>query len=77
MACIGITGAMSSTPIDALNALLDIPSLSFRIIGQARMIAYRLEQTGQWALKTSVLQYGNQMMMSSDYMVDDCTRSLE
>ena len=51
LANLAITGAMSTTPNDALNTLLGLPKLSDFIKGQARMSAYRLEQSGCWKQK--------------------------
>lgn len=46
---LGITGAMVTiTSTDDLNTLLDLPSLGLFIMGQARISAYRLKQTGYW-----------------------------
>ena len=77
LACIGTTGAMSTTPTDALNALLDLPSLDSFILGQARICSYRLEQTGGW--KNSLRGHSRikstlkkeELSMPSDYMVKE------
>lgn len=77
MACIAITGAMSTTPTDALNVLLDLPALSAHIIGQARMCSLRLEQTGHWRhlqrghSRISTVIVEEKMLMPSDYMVPE------
>lgn len=42
VACLAITGAMSTTPQAALEALLNLPTLDSYIIAEARATAYRL-----------------------------------
>lgn len=68
-----------STPMGALNTLLNIPSLSYHL-GQARMSTYRPEQTGHWkhlakghsSLGSAIVEDDN-LMMPSDYAVPDLT----
>lgn len=43
LACLGITGAIKTTPTAALETLLDLPPLDIFIKGEARMGAYRLQ----------------------------------
>lgn len=76
MASLAITGAMSSTPTVTLEALLDLPPLGVFIQGQARMGAYRLQQTGCWRSrwpltghqKISQVISGDALHMPSDHM---------
>jgi hypothetical protein len=42
LACLGITGAMRTTPTAALEALLDLPPLHLYVEGQARLTAHRM-----------------------------------
>jgi ribonuclease HI len=42
LACLGITGAMKTTPTAALEALLDLPPLHLYVEGQARLTAHRM-----------------------------------
>lgn len=79
MACAVIIGAMSSTPSDAFYTLLDIQSLSFHIIGKARMSTKRLGQTRHWKYLTEgqssigsiKVDDGTLMMMPFDNMVPE------
>ncbi|MCP3666940.1 MAG: hypothetical protein GY696_31350 [Gammaproteobacteria bacterium] len=48
MACLGITGAMRSTPTAALEALLGIVPLHIFVMQEALSACYRLCRTGQW-----------------------------
>lgn len=46
--CLGITGAMSTTSGDALNALLNLLPLDLQIRKEAMKSAYRLSTSGVW-----------------------------
>ncbi|KAI5731976.1 hypothetical protein M8J77_019254 [Diaphorina citri] len=54
-ACLGITGAMSTTPSLALDAILDLPPLDIYIKGMARAASYRLECNKTWKPKNPQL----------------------
>lgn len=77
LAGLGITGAMSSTPTDSINVVLNLPPLSLFIKGQARMSAYRLEQAGIWKPKYDYLGHcsitrvvaDRTLSMPSDHMI--------
>ena len=77
LACLAITGAMSTTPADALNIVLDLPPLTDYIKGQARLSSYRLEQTGCWKRKYENLGHAGidkvvkerELLMPSDYLI--------
>ncbi|KAL1447730.1 hypothetical protein WDU94_015574 [Cyamophila willieti] len=51
-ACLGITGAMNTTPTHALDAILDLPPLDIFMKGMARMASYRLECNNTWNPRT-------------------------
>ncbi|XP_011311581.1 uncharacterized protein [Fopius arisanus] len=42
------TGAMKTTPTDALEAVLDLPPLGLLLVGKAELTAYRLVCPGEW-----------------------------
>jgi len=44
MACLAIMGAMKSTPIAAMEVLLNLTPLNLLIMAEARMSIYRLQQ---------------------------------
>ena len=48
MCCLGITGALTSTPTAALEALLDMLPLHILIEKHARAYSYKLALTGSW-----------------------------
>jgi ribonuclease HI len=45
LACLGITGAMKTTPTAAMEVLLGLPPLHYVIQGEARLGIYRLQNT--------------------------------
>ena len=49
LACLGITGAMRSTAINAVEALICLPPLDFVIQSEARSAAHRLWSLGCWS----------------------------
>jgi len=46
LACLGITRAMWTTPLRALEALICLPPLEIIVQGEARMTAHRLRSLG-------------------------------
>jgi hypothetical protein len=42
LACLGITGAMRTTPTNAMEALVGLPPLDLVVQGEARALAHRL-----------------------------------
>jgi ribonuclease HI len=48
LACVGITGAVRTTPTAALELLLDIRPLHIHVKGEAMAACYRLLRAGQW-----------------------------
>jgi len=51
LACLGISGAMKSTPLASMEIILGLLPLDLFIKGWAISTAYRLHQTGQWRWK--------------------------
>ena len=49
LACLGITGAMRTTPTRAMEALICLPPLEMIVQGEARMAAHRLWSLGCWS----------------------------
>jgi len=49
LACLGITRAMSTTAINAVEALICLPPLDFVIQSEARSAAHRLWSLGCWS----------------------------
>ena len=47
-ACLGITGAMRTTPTNAMEALICLPPLELVVRSEARMAAHRLWSLGGW-----------------------------
>ncbi|CAH1974332.1 unnamed protein product [Acanthoscelides obtectus] len=54
LACISITSAVRTTPLSAMEALLDLPPLDLVIRGEARVVAHRLWSQGSWAFLNPV-----------------------
>jgi Reverse transcriptase (RNA-dependent DNA polymerase). len=48
LACLGITGAMASTPTAALEVMLNLPPLHIVVEREARLAAYRLRNNNDW-----------------------------
>jgi hypothetical protein len=48
-ACLGITGAMCTTPMSAMEALTCPPPLDLVVEGKARAVAHRLWSLGGWS----------------------------
>jgi len=48
MAALYISGALRTTPNEALNAILNLPSLDLAGKERAKLAAIRLGDTGQW-----------------------------
>jgi len=48
MAALCVTGALRATPNEALNAILNLPSLDLAGMEKAKSAAVRLRDTGQW-----------------------------
>jgi len=48
LACLSITGVMTSTPTAALEVLLSLPPLDLFVRQEAEMISYRLYKGGNW-----------------------------
>jgi hypothetical protein len=48
MACLGITGAMRTTPTTSMEMILGIPPLDFYLKGEAMKGTMRLKQSGKW-----------------------------
>jgi len=48
MAAFCISGALRTTPNEALNAILNLPSLDLAGMERAKSAAIRLRDTGQW-----------------------------
>jgi len=48
MAALCISGALRTTPSEALNAILNLPSLDLAGMERAKSAAIRLRDTGQW-----------------------------
>ena len=74
-ACLGITGAMKSTPTSAMKNFLDLPPLHLVIQGEARMGLYRLQNTLPLSLRRGAGHElikekigGSNLEMNSDYM---------
>lgn len=51
-ACLAVTGALKSTPNDALDVILGIPPLKEHILQYAASAALRLKCSGQWVTKS-------------------------
>jgi hypothetical protein len=49
LACLGITGAMCTTPTGAMEALVDLPPLDLVVQSEARASAHRLWSLGSWS----------------------------
>jgi len=49
LACLGITGAVSTTPTHAIEALTCLPPLELVVQGEVRMAAHRLWSLGCWS----------------------------
>jgi len=49
LACLGITGAVRTTPTRAMEALICLPPLESVVQGEARMAAHRLWSLGCWS----------------------------
>jgi hypothetical protein len=49
LACLGITGAIHTTPTGAMEALVGLPPLDLVIQGEARLAAHRLWSLGGWS----------------------------
>jgi hypothetical protein len=49
LACLGITGAIWTTPTGAMEALLCLPPLEFVVLSEARSAAHRLWSLGCWS----------------------------
>jgi hypothetical protein len=49
LACLGITGAMRTTPTGAVEALTDLPPLELVIQGEAKSAAHRPLEFGNWS----------------------------
>jgi ribonuclease HI len=49
LACLGITGALRTTPIGAMEVLVGLPPLDLAIQGEARSAAHRLWSLGGWS----------------------------
>jgi hypothetical protein len=54
MACLAIMGAMRSTPMAAMEVLLNLTPLDLLIMAEARMALYRLQITKQPPASTSI-----------------------
>jgi len=48
MAALCISGALRTTPNEALNAILNLPSLDVASMERAKSAAIRLRDTGKW-----------------------------
>ena len=48
VACLGVTGALRTTPTAAMETLLSLPPLDLYILGEATSTAVRLYQGGKW-----------------------------
>jgi len=48
MATLCISGALRTTPHEALNAILNLPSLDLAGMERVKSAAIRLRDTGQW-----------------------------
>lgn len=76
MACLAITGAMSTTPQPALEALLNLPTLDSYIIAEARNTAYRMKhritdsqlRTGHSCALTDLYKYKPILNAPNDFM---------
>ena len=73
--CLGITGAMSTTPGDALNAILNLPPLDLMIQKVALKTMFRLTNNGLWnnkyftghgSLITEAAKHNPMLMMPTD-----------
>ena len=49
LACLGITGAIRTTPIGAMEALVGLPSLDLVIQWEARSAVFRIWSLGSWS----------------------------
>jgi hypothetical protein len=49
LACLGITGAMCTTPTNVMEALVGLPPLDLLVLGEARASAHRLWSLGSWS----------------------------
>jgi hypothetical protein len=49
LACLGITGAMRTTPKNAMEALTCLPPFDLVVEGEARVAAHRLWSVGGWS----------------------------
>ncbi|MCP3662524.1 MAG: hypothetical protein GY696_08530 [Gammaproteobacteria bacterium] len=51
LACLGISGALRTTPTAALEVLLNLAPLATHVVGEAMAACYRLVRSGQWKAK--------------------------
>jgi hypothetical protein len=49
LACLGITGAMRTTPTNVMEALVGLPPLDLVVQGEARASAHHLWSPGSWS----------------------------
>ena len=55
MACLSITGSMSTTPSAAMEVMLSLPPLHIFVEACAMAVAYRLNIVGQWKAKGKIV----------------------
>jgi hypothetical protein len=55
MTCLGITGAIRTDPMTAIEVLLGLPSLHLQLGGEARAGIYRLYRRDEWKPNLEVL----------------------
>ena len=67
LVCLGITGALSSTPTAGMEALLGIPPLYLRVAAEARYTAYRLKKKGNWNNNFNFVGHSKIWHMISSY----------
>jgi len=69
MAALCISGALRTTPNEALNAILNLPSLDLAGMERAKSAANRLGDTGQWKAQT----YGHAKLLQNDKSIPKIT----
>ncbi|XP_070855359.1 uncharacterized protein [Drosophila suzukii] len=69
MASLCISGALRTTPNEALNAILNLPSLDLAGMERAKIAAVRMRDLGQW--KPQI--YGHARILQQDTMIPPST----
>jgi len=65
MAALCISGALRTTPNEALNAIFNLPSLDLAGMERAKSAAIRLRDTGKWKAQF----YGHAKILQHDMQI--------